>query len=289
MIEKWKRELLCGGEGILTQLGVLAAAGGVGMGLALFLCLANHFEEYFTAGPILQIVIVSFCALLGYQDMVCRFNRAVSFQESRRGFLAAYLPVEYALLAAQLVLINVWSFLEQAVESRLIGGTPAFPPFRIGVDVQDDADFREEAEKTVGVLAGFGEKELMGPYADISVDCLENTAYGDGGVRVGRHEDMGRHGGCGGFSVGTGYSDGNLIVFHKLSQKLGAGEHGKFSANRLGVFGIIRVDSGSIDHKLRVLGDVRGPLAVENFRAHVRQQSSSGAGPEGLQGSRDFA
>lgn len=132
MIEKWKRELLCGGEGILTQLGVLAAAGGVGMGLALFLCLANHFEEYFTAGPILQIVIVSFCALLGYQDMVCRFNRAVSFQESRRGFLAAYLPVEYALLAAQLILINVWSFLEQAVESRLIGGRPAFPPFRIG-------------------------------------------------------------------------------------------------------------------------------------------------------------
>ena len=64
--------------------------------------------------------------------MVCRFNRAVSFQESRRGFLAAYLPVEYALLAAQLILINVWSFLEQAVESRLIGGTPAFPPFRIG-------------------------------------------------------------------------------------------------------------------------------------------------------------
>ena len=110
----------------------------------------------------------------------------------------------------------------------------------ISIDVQDDADFWEKAEKTVGVLAGFCDEGFGAAYADIPADGRKDAAYADGGITVSGKEDVGYHGGRCGFAVGSGNRDGCLIVAHDLAQKLRSGEHGKpelFCAGEFRVFG----------------------------------------------------
>ena len=46
------------------------------------------------------------------------------------------------------------------------------------------------------------------------------------GVQVCSQQNMGRHGGSGGLSVGSGYGDGSLVILHKLPQQFGAADHG---------------------------------------------------------------
>ena len=69
------------------------------------------------------------------------------------------------------------------------------------------------------------------------------------------------HRGGSGLAVGAGYSDGQFIIFHDLSQKFGSGEHRQPHVFRLLKFRIVRVDGSSVYHQLDIVGNIGGPLA----------------------------
>ena len=71
----------------------------------------------------------------------------------------------------------------------------------IFLDVQDDADLREEREKTVGVFAGFRNKVFRTSDTDIAADLFQDTAHGDRGIQIRLQKDAGQHGGRSGLAV----------------------------------------------------------------------------------------
>ena len=70
-----------------------------------------------------------------------------------------------------------------------------------------------------------------------------------------------------GLAVGAGYSDGQLIVFHDLSQKFGSGEHRQPQFFCLLKFRIVRMNGGGVYHQLDIISDIGSPLADIDFGA----------------------
>ena len=88
----------------------------------------------------------------------------------------------------------------------------------IGVDVQYDADAREHIQETVRVLTCLRGKIFTVSDPDISSDAVEDTADGKGGIRSGRHHDLGDHGRRCGLAVGSAYSHGIFVTAHDLAE-----------------------------------------------------------------------
>ena len=95
----------------------------------------------------------------------------------------------------------------------------------IRVDVQNQSDFRVEAQEAVRVLAGFRDEILRIPDADISANLLQDSPDGNGRIHGGLQLDAGEHGGRGCLAVCSGYGDGIVIVRHNLTEQLCPREH----------------------------------------------------------------
>ncbi len=78
------------------------------------------------------------------------------------------------------------------------------------LNVQDNADVREKAQKGVGVLACL-RHEIVG-LADTDI-----AADGQGRVGVCRQQHFRDHGGRGRLAVCAADSDGSLVIFHDLA------------------------------------------------------------------------
>ncbi len=70
------------------------------------------------------------------------------------------------------------------------------------------------------------------------------------GVQVCSQQNMRSHGSCCGFSVGSGYCDGDLVIFHDLSQQFGAADHGDLFLYRSGELRIVRVNGCRVNNQV---------------------------------------
>ena len=110
------------------------------------------------------------------------------------------------------------------------------------------------------------------PHTDISTDFRKNAAYGNGRIFLGLHENHGQHGGSCGFAVGSGNTDGRMIIFHDLPQQFGTGEHGNGLFSGLCKFRIVRMNGSCVDNHVNAGNNVGSFLSVENggsFRNQV--------------------
>ena len=71
----------------------------------------------------------------------------------------------------------------------------------IRINIQDDADLREEMQEAVGVLTGFRDKESRITHPDVAADGFQDTSYGNGRIQISRKKDVGEHGCGGGLAV----------------------------------------------------------------------------------------
>ena len=67
--------------------------------------------------------------------------------------------------------------------------------------------------------------------------------------------------------MGTGYSDGFLIVFHELSEKLRSGEDREILCRCCRVLRVIRVNSCRVYNSVDIVGNVLRPLPVDDLCA----------------------
>lgn len=80
-----------------------------------------------------------------------------------------------------------------------------------------------EAEKAVSIFAGLRNEKVGLANPDISMDSLQDSANGNGGICIGLQKYFRNHGGGGGFTVSSADRHGGFVVAHHLSQKLCAG------------------------------------------------------------------
>ena len=96
---------------------------------------------------------------------------------------------------------------------------------------------------------------------DIAADGIQHSSHRNGGIRICRQQDMGNHG-CGRcLSVGAGNGNGDLIICHKLSQKLRSGHEGNLPFQALSIFRIVRMDGSGIDYQLGSFFYIRSMLS----------------------------
>ena len=69
------------------------------------------------------------------------------------------------------------------------------------------------------------------------------------------------HGSSGSLAMGAGYGDGQVVIFHDLSQQLGPGKHRQSHFLSLLKLWIIRMDSGGIYYQIDIFCNVGGSLA----------------------------
>ena len=123
--------------------------------------------------------------------------------------------------------------------------------------VEDHRHRGEEVQKRVAVFAGLQNDGVPLPYPVARVEHGQGAADHHGGVRLGRHEDMGGHRGGGGFAVGAGEAHGIFIVLHDGAPGLGPLIHGDAPGDGPGDLGVFVVDGGGADHQVTVLQVLR--------------------------------
>lgn len=71
--------------------------------------------------------------------------------------------------------------------------------------------------------------------------------------------------------MGSGHCHRGLVIAHQLSQELCPGKHGDAPLLRGSVFGIVRMDGGSVDNHLAVLRNIGRFLADEDLSPQGRK------------------
>ena len=121
----------------------------------------------------------------------------------------------------------------------------------VGVHVKDDGDGGEEGEKGVAVLAGLQNNGVPLAHPVAGSQDGEHTADHHSGVPLGGQEDMGAHGGGGGFSVGARHAQGVLIVAHNGAPGLSPLKDRDTGGPGGGDLRVVVVDGGGADDAVR--------------------------------------
>ena len=111
----------------------------------------------------------------------------------------------------------------------------------------------------------------------ITADGRQDTADRDCRIKTTFQQNMRSHGSCCGFSVGSGYCDGYLVIFHDLSQQIGTGHHRNIFFFCAGIFRVIRMDRSSVNHQIDTVNNIGCALSVENLctvRSQMIRQST---------------
>ena len=106
--------------------------------------------------------------------------------------------------------------------------------------------------------------------AGAAADRVQLTADMHRWVEAALHQHLREHGGRCGFAMGAADVDGVAIALHQLTQQLGTLHAGQAKPLHFHPFGIIRQDSGGIDHQISAM-DVFGLLSDMDLDAHVAQ------------------
>ena len=98
----------------------------------------------------------------------------------------------------------------------------------------------------------------------------QRAADHDGGILLGRHEDMGGHGGGGGLAVGARHAQGVAVRLHDSAPALCPLVDGDAPGDGPGDLGVAVMDGGGADHQIAVL-QVVGAVADGNGNADTAQ------------------
>ena len=111
----------------------------------------------------------------------------------------------------------------------------------VGLDVENDRDGGEEAQKRVAVFAALGDDGVAVADAVAGVEQRQRTADHYGGVGVRRHEDVCRHAGGGRFAVRAGDAQGVAVAVHDRAPRLRPLKDRDAACDRAGDLGIVIV------------------------------------------------
>ncbi|CAN3977049.1 Competence protein ComM, partial [Dysosmobacter welbionis] len=163
--------------------------------------------------------------------------------------------------------------------------------------VQNHCHGGEEAEEAVAVLTGLQDDGVPLAHPVAGVEQGQGAADHHRGIRLRRHEDVGAHGGGGGFAVGTGHAQRVGIPLHDGTPGLGPLVHGDTPGHGTGDLRVAVVDGSGADHQIAVPqvfgvvadghGDAQGPEVADrvalrhvgalDMEAHAPQHLRQGA------------
>ena len=132
----------------------------------------------------------------------------------------------------------------------------------ICIHVQDDADFREKAQKTICIFACFCDKSFRFTYTDISADCRKNPTNTDGRIAVTCKKNMRYHRCCSSFSMCSGNCDRCVVISHDLSKKFCTGKHRNTFFFSTGKLRIVRMNGCGINDYIYTFSNVGCTLSV---------------------------
>ena len=128
----------------------------------------------------------------------------------------------------------------------------------VRIDVEDDLDFRTQAQETVHIFTGFCDEITAVADLGVAVEFRKIAADQDGRVGTGFFQDEGDHRGGGGFAVCPGNRDTGTIFTHEGTQGFRAGDHRDVLFFRGDDFRIFRRNRGGIDNQVRSFDVFRG-------------------------------
>ena len=132
----------------------------------------------------------------------------------------------------------------------------------ICIHVQDNADFREKAQKTICIFACFCDKSFRFTYTDISADCRKNPTNTDGRIAVTCKKNMRYHRCCSSFSMCSGNCDRCVVISHDLSKKFCTGKHRNTFFFSTGKLRIVRMNGCGINDYIYTFSNVGCTLSV---------------------------
>ena len=144
------------------------------------------------------------------------------------------------------------------------------------IDIGDDGHGGLQLEE--GTVAFIGLDHHPGALAHLGVGAIgvDDAAIDHGRIKPACIQKGRDHRGRGGLAVRAAHGDGKLKP-HKLGQHFGAAHQRDASFARGGVFGIVRLDGGRIDHR-RGAFDMGGVMADEDAGAKRGQAFGIGRG-----------
>ena len=110
------------------------------------------------------------------------------------------------------------------------------------------------------------------------MDSRKDSSYTDGRITFALKKDVGNHGSCGGFSVGTGNCDRCIVVTHDLTEKFRTCEHWKPFFFCTGEFRVVRMDCCCINNHVHIIFDVGCTLSVVNYGTALFQGTGQRTG-----------
>ena len=135
----------------------------------------------------------------------------------------------------------------------------------IRLNVQYHGDRGVKLQKRIIILARLHDDGVSVADTVAGLQKRQSAAYHDGGVFLGRHENVSAHRSGRGLAVRAGNAQGIFIPLHYGAPSLRALEHGDAHLMRSYDLGVIFMGGGSSDDKLRIGGDVRCIVADEDL------------------------
>ena len=127
----------------------------------------------------------------------------------------------------------------------------------IGVDVKDHCHGGKEVQKGVAVFTALQNNGVAPAHPIAGVQQRQCAADHHRGVCLGRHEDVGGHGGGGGLPVGSGDAQGVAVALHDGAPGLGALIDRDAPGHGAGDLGIAVVNGGGTDDRVAVFQVLR--------------------------------
>ena len=140
----------------------------------------------------------------------------------------------------------------------------------VGVDIEDHRHGGEEIQEGVAVFAALQNDGVPLAHPVAGVEQRQRAADHHRGVRLRRHEDMGRHGRGGGLAVGARDAQGVAIALHDGTPRLRPLVHGDAAGDGTGDLRVAVVDGGGADHRVAVF-QILGGVPDGHLDAHGAQ------------------
>ena len=158
----------------------------------------------------------------------------------------------------------------------------------IRVDVEHHGHRGTHVQEAGVELACFGQEGAALADARTAADEIQIAADVDGGVHLTLHENLGKHGGGGGFAVRAAHADGRFEAFHQLAQQRCTLDIGQAKPLNFHALGVVRQDGHGIHHQIRAV-DVLRLVADGDRDAQIIAQVASGIGFQIIRTGNDVA
>ena len=161
----------------------------------------------------------------------------------------------------------------------------------ICLNIVDNGNGGVEIQERVAIFAAFHNDRVAPANAVSRMQQRKVSPQHNRRVALRFHENMGNHGGRGGFSMGAGNADGVLILTHDQPPRLRALKNRDTHGTGGGNFGIVIVGGGCADDAVRALNVARAvadmhlnalfyQLIGRDRRVHIRAGNGHAHAPK---------